>query len=124
MSHRFNVHIDVCLKQQSLTSRVAVPVLVQDLNNLMSAFTAKPWRYGCAHLFAFIFRTRAAAAYNQHTNSIMRPCCTSKAAPQAPAAIVAASIQVAKSQKSSRHLTVGVLLTQIARPACMEMIMS
>jgi hypothetical protein len=62
----------------------------------MSAFTAKPWRYGCAHLFTFIFRTRAAAAYNQRTNSIMRPCCASKAPLQAPAAIVAAAVEGGK----------------------------
>lgn len=50
---------------------LSVIALLQDLNNLLSAFSAQPWRHGCTHLFAFIFRTRAAAAY---TNSIMRPC--------------------------------------------------
>lgn len=47
---------------------------MQDLNNLLSVFSAQPWRHGCGYLFAFIFRTRVAAAYNQHTNSILRPC--------------------------------------------------
>lgn len=30
---------------------------------LLSAFTAKPWRKGCSPLIAFIFRTKADAAY-------------------------------------------------------------
>lgn len=34
---------------------------LQDLQQLQSIFTAKPWRQGCRGILAFIFRTRAAA---------------------------------------------------------------
>jgi len=36
---------------------------------LLSAFTAKPWRQGCSPLLAFIFRTKAAAAYTANPRS-------------------------------------------------------
>lgn len=36
---------------------------------LLSAFTAKPWRQGCSPLLAFIFRTKAAAAYAANPRS-------------------------------------------------------
>jgi hypothetical protein len=44
---------------------------MQDLNMLLSAFTAKPWRQGFSNAVAFMFRTKAAAAYATN-QSIMR----------------------------------------------------
>ena len=46
-----------------------MPYMMQDLNMLVSAFTAKPWRQGCSPLLAFVFRTRAAAAYTGSTGA-------------------------------------------------------
>ena len=42
---------------------------MQDLLQLMSAFTAKPWRGGVRGFFAFVFRTRAWAASRRQSQS-------------------------------------------------------
>lgn len=39
------------------------PHCPQDLDALLSAFSAKPWRKGCIPTLSFIFRTKAAFAY-------------------------------------------------------------
>jgi hypothetical protein len=74
---------------------------LQDLNKLQSAFTAKPWRQGCIPFLAFIFRTKAAAAYstNQASTSIARPGRASKPA-LAVAALVAAEVRGCVSMES------------------------
>lgn len=44
-----------------LQRRLCFCEFVQDMEALLSIFTAKPWRTGCTGLLAFMFRTRARA---------------------------------------------------------------
>uniref|UniRef100_A0A383VWL9 Major facilitator superfamily (MFS) profile domain-containing protein n=1 Tax=Tetradesmus obliquus TaxID=3088 RepID=A0A383VWL9_TETOB len=48
------------------TLGAAMPENAEDLDDLLSPFTAKPWRRGILALFAFIFRTKAAYAYKTY----------------------------------------------------------
>jgi len=70
-------------------------VVLQDLNKLQSVFTTRPWRQGCIPLLSFLFRTKAAAAYNtdQAAPSSRTPCRVRKSLPQAVAALVAAEVR-------------------------------
>lgn len=46
------------------TSTAGMPETMGDLANLLSGFTAKPWRQGFATTITFLFRTKAAEAYS------------------------------------------------------------
>lgn len=48
------------------TLGAAMPENAEDLDDLLSPFTAKPWRRGILALFAFIFKTKAAYAYKTY----------------------------------------------------------
>jgi len=48
------------LHSDGLTNLFLLASLAQDLDNLQSVFTAKPWRQGCLPLIGFLFSTKAA----------------------------------------------------------------
>jgi hypothetical protein len=97
---------------RSLTAAAAAAnaVTLQDLNMLLSAFTAKPWRQGLTPLFAFIFRTKAAGAYPGHS-SFMRshfPSSGTRSRPApAPASAVAPSVVGTKASSAKAAAVVS-----------------
>jgi len=46
---------------------------LQDLDNLQSVFTAKPWRQGCLPLVGFLFSTKAVVNKPKATTQNERP---------------------------------------------------